>query len=372
MSDDSDQRAVFIDESNYTGEDLLDDNQPVFAAASVRISGDDAAEILARTIGPTQAREAKFSRIIRRRGGEDRILWFVREVTGRYPDEVALCYMHKRFALFVKLVDSWLEPVLYPTGYDFYERGQAQSFCYMAYQCLRTFEGDGVVQALLDGYLRFMRAPTQESFDRFWDLVQSLRDNVRREESGELLDYILLGRTLGLEHVFDLGARPTDIALGSLMRLLIFWNKRFGVPFRVVHDASKNIHSMKWMVDAIADPSMEETLVGFDQETAYTLPLRVSELTFASSENTPELQVADLLAGVTATIARARFDRRRINFALKLAGTGIEGKVISTVWPETDPDKIVRLRPPATPEMKDPLETMGRVLLERRPQDRRR
>ena len=57
-------RALYFDESGFTGYNLLDPQQPIFAVASVDISDAQAAEILKSSFPSYQGVEFKFTNIL--------------------------------------------------------------------------------------------------------------------------------------------------------------------------------------------------------------------------------------------------------------------------------------------------------------------
>ena len=58
-------QTIFLDESGYTGEHLLDTDQPIFALASHHISERSCEELKRRFFGRVQARELKYSQLRR-------------------------------------------------------------------------------------------------------------------------------------------------------------------------------------------------------------------------------------------------------------------------------------------------------------------
>lgn len=123
---------------------------------------------------------------------------------------------------------------------------ESLSYCSMAFLVLTTNEGGEFVDTLLGAYLRFMRQPTQAGFDLFWNTLEQMRNSVTDESSEEILDSILIGRSLGFEHVESMGNRPNDVAFSTMLAALHYWTRRIGGRYRVVHDQSKNISEMQW------------------------------------------------------------------------------------------------------------------------------
>lgn len=118
-------RTIYFDEAGYTGYNLLDPVQPIFAIASVDIDEQLASDILQNSFPKYQGDEFKFSNIWRsgNRAGLGRFCASLEQ----YADK-AFCYaINKRFSVLTKAVDFLIEPYMTDSGYDFYGEGFAGS-----------------------------------------------------------------------------------------------------------------------------------------------------------------------------------------------------------------------------------------------------
>jgi len=69
--------TLFLDESGYTGSDLINRDQPFFTLASTSISEPDARLLLTSCFGP-RSQEVKFAKFARSAGGQAKIIEFLR------------------------------------------------------------------------------------------------------------------------------------------------------------------------------------------------------------------------------------------------------------------------------------------------------
>lgn len=105
----------------------------------------------------------------------------------------------------------------------------------------------------------------------------------------------------------------------------------------------------------------DRTRVGFDEQRSYTLPFRATGFTFGKSQNHPQLQACDLLAGASAALGRYVVDRsRQPEYANALMDAGIESMSIGMLWP--NPDDVARRRRLPGAALADPLSALGRLI----------
>ena len=111
---------IFIDESGFTGNNLLDAEQPYFVLSSVSISDDDAQYLVNKVKGDFQiqavADELKGANLLRTADGMNVVKYILYNIQGRY----ALSYNHKSYALCGKFFEYVFEPVLQENKSFFY------------------------------------------------------------------------------------------------------------------------------------------------------------------------------------------------------------------------------------------------------------
>jgi len=184
---------VYLDESGFTGDDLLQSDQRVFVCASTTLETADAQALLDATIGPLpqSATEHKHSRLVRTPSGQARVVAFIRELAAT-PKKAAYFTTFKRFAILAKLVDNWIEPAMFETGYDLYANAGARAMANMLYFCLQGFEGETRFDELLRSYHTFSRNYTDAGYQTFLNDVERFQASARNPQSVDLYGYIIV------------------------------------------------------------------------------------------------------------------------------------------------------------------------------------
>ena len=111
-----------IDESGYTGFDLLSAEQRFQGAAAIAITDQDAARLINEHFPKLQAPELKYRALSRRPANHSRLLSLQRDLLTHYKCVTYVC--DKRFLLVLMFADYAVEPFYYERGLDFYEHGQ--------------------------------------------------------------------------------------------------------------------------------------------------------------------------------------------------------------------------------------------------------
>ena len=111
-----------IDESGYTGFDLLNAEQRFQGAAAIAITDQDAARLISEHFSKLQAPELKYRALSRRPANHPRLLSLQRDRLTHYKCITYVC--DKRFLLVRMFADYAVEPFYYERGLDFYENGQ--------------------------------------------------------------------------------------------------------------------------------------------------------------------------------------------------------------------------------------------------------
>jgi hypothetical protein len=188
---------------------------------------------------------------------------------------------------------------------------------------------------LLRRFQVMVRDRTGFAYDSFWELLSS----VVREH--ELIAKVMEGlvfaeQQLGWRHLLRLPKDLLDQGDYALLQTIEFWrNIHPRTTFRLVHDTSKQIeeHRSRW--EAILHPDNPAALVGQDRRTI-AFPLPVSSLDLADSRTTPQLQVADLIAGAASALMRSKALGTRDEYAEALHEIGLLKAVGGGNWPSTD------------------------------------
>lgn len=330
---------VYLDETGYTGQDLLNPDQPVFVAASTNVTDEVAAALVRECFADVRARELKHSRLCMRERGQDQIIRLLHNIQGQ-AGNFAVSVAHKEFVLVGLLIDFWVEAAMREDGVNLYERGANIGLCNLTYLMLKSLLPAEECDRFFRRAQEMLRNKSMEAYGAFG---QSLR--AAQQQSGplhEILDYIVLSdfRLGGYEHLRSIPDRLTDLGTYHLMEQVSHWSDQTDQAINVIHDESSALAREQHVWDVLLDPDLPDAVVGQDRRTI-KFPLRVDSFRRANSEHHLQLQLADLLAGAFATYLRNRVNGEtdyRPEYAEKLEAIGFlgSGLAINCVWPTAD------------------------------------
>lgn len=364
------EMEVFFDESGYTGEDVLNEQQPIFTLASIALPEERCAELAGEFFAETAAEELKHSRLRKRSKGRDSVCRFL-DGLGAYQDQVRTYVVHKRFACLTKMIDLLLEPALRADGIDFYDRGLNISFCNLFNACIQTFEGEGFLSELLSRFQIFARNPNSDTYDQFFGFVM-INCETRQEHTAEWLRYLLSSQLrLGKQELMAIPPHSLEFGLTAALVLL---NRLRGTmksedEFVVIHDNSSEMARESWLWETITNPDVPGAVTGWDTRQLH-FPLGVASTVLEDSRRYRGLQLADIVAGATAVFAGGwhSSDRRdsyweQLN---ELPFQFVEG----ALWPskEVDPEKMGTTGNNAD----NPHEFLARLIRDRRDREKGR
>lgn len=333
--------SIYLDESGFTGIDLLSLEQPFFVVSSLVLDDSTIAAWLPALTQATQAAEPKFSQMVKSRRGRAGILAFCRTLD-QHRAQVRFQLVHKRFALLGKLLDCVVEPMFYAHGQDFYFEGYNLAFLNALHYASEPHHD--LQRAVLAALLRLCREPSSATLSDLGNSVDALSAASPQLKvlCKPIQDAVFWRRSAGVE---DLDRKLLTLQVASVVSLVRGWNQELAGSLTVIADQSKELNESLETLLAFANPELPEV-----KETAagreIGLPLRIQEARLADSHTTPGVQLADVAAGVVAHAANAMSDPTR----------RIEGFS----------DEILRLTKdwrvfPIVPEPKFTPEALGRV-----------
>ena len=327
--------TFYLDETGFTGEDLMATEQPVFVQATNDLTDVEASTHLLTSFGRTQAPELKYSRVRRSVAGRQGALSLVR-LLSTSPERAGTLIAHKEYTMVTMLVEWWMEPLAYRGGLNLYENGANHATANMLFMTLGAFWPTSFRRDLLLHFQRMFRARTAERFHECRKFVEKARrKSVPRQD--EVLMYLWPSfDLLGLTHVQHLPQRVLDIALPGLVMMGHTWRARHPGPWELVHDNSTSMAKQRWLWDALSSIEMSEAQ--FEQpDMTTTFPMNVIASRFADSATTPQLQVCDILAGATSEFVQHRTSSTEESEYLQaLEEAGISQLIRHGMWPSSD------------------------------------
>jgi hypothetical protein len=288
---------ISCDEAGYTGPDLLNPDQPFFSYAShdLSLAEADAVIIAARAKYRVQMRELKAGKLLKSATGRALIANVLDRIDGRYM--ASLC--DKRLSLMGKLFEYIYEPVLQRNNLLFCKND------------LHRFVANYLYVLTLDQPVRQL-AREFEAFMRSLDPIDAPlifgcpRGGEPNPLIGQIIRFargynvIIARETQLLRGTNDSGKWVLDLTATALSTQLMRWGERHPL-IEVVCDKSKPLLAMGDFYDVMINRPEPTEWVPFRNRKLRTWNMS-KPLDFASSEDHAGVQLADLIAGVAATM----------------------------------------------------------------------
>lgn len=314
-----------IDESGYTGFDLLNLDQRFQGATAIAIENDDAAALIRHYFPRLQAPELKFSALSRRPSNHVPLLALLSDLLADYKSVTYVC--DKRFLLTLMFLEFAVEPFYYERDINFYEHGQNFTLGSILYRFGPTLLGDGRFEKLLAA---FQCAVKEKSPKALGDLVDAARRTSWRELP-EALGPIVEAAPECLAAIAVPGV-TTDAAMVVLQGLISRMEAMSEGPYRVEHDQSKNIETYHQLIRSFIE---HEADVEFRTSEVATLkfPLKLTGVVQVDSKDSPAVQLADVLIGAVLEVTNTLSGFRK---------GGLDPDKVIQLFAE---DQIIRLLP---------------------------
>ncbi|CUZ53933.1 DUF3800 domain-containing protein [Serratia marcescens] len=314
-----------IDESGYTGRDLLQKSQPWQGASAVKISRDDALYLIKQHFPKCKAPELKFSSLKKRDSYQKPIFTLQQELLANFP--CVTCVADKRFILIQMFIEYAVEPFYYDHGINLYENGGNVSMASMAYYVCQGYFGKDFDNILMS----FQNAMHEKTHTAVNALIASVRA-VNWRLLPEVLGPIALEHPDCIESIINPNI-STDAAFIILQALITRTELMSEGPYGIEHDRSKNLLqyneylSMLIKCQTSAEFKMSEV-------ASISFPLKLNNVQQVDSKLSPAVQLCDVLIGSAISGVRQLLHDKKMPFysALKL----YEGEQLIHFLPDTD------------------------------------
>ncbi len=286
-----------IDESGYTGFDLLNSDQRFQGATAISITDEAAAKLIKEYFPRLKAPELKYHALARRPANRQRLLSLQREVLSQYKCVTYIC--DKRYLLMLMFMDYAVEPYYNKRGINFYEDGQNYALASLLYRIGPSLFGKGNFHALMSAFQRAVNVKTSSAIG---DLVLAVR-RINWKELPEALGPLAYASQECLAAIYDPDL-TTDAALVVLLSLISRMEAMADGEYYVEHDESKNLLNYHVLLQRLIEHDNE---VEFreTQITSIKFPIKLSKVTQVDSKQSPAVQIADVLIGAAIEAANS-------------------------------------------------------------------
>ncbi|WP_269495608.1 DUF3800 domain-containing protein [Castellaniella sp. S9] len=292
-----------IDESGYTGFDLLNPAQRFQGASTIAISNEDARRLIREHFPKLQAAELKYRSLVRRPGNHPRLLALQRDLLTNYKCVTYVC--DKRYLLLLMFMDYAVEPFYYERGMNFYEDGQNYALASLLYYAGPTQLGREAFDKLLAA---FQHAVKDKSLAALGALVSAAR-KTRWRELPEALGPLAVDACPECLSAIATPGVSTDAALVVLQSLVSRMEVMVDGPYRVEHDQSKNLLTYNTLLQRYIDHDQQ---IEFHQSEIASIkfPLKLTSVTQVDSKDSPAVQLADVMIGAAIEAANILMGQR--------------------------------------------------------------
>lgn len=285
-----------IDESGYTGFDLLNRDQRFQGASAIAIGDDEARRMIKEHFPRLQAAELKYGALSRRPGNHPRLLGLLSELLGSYKSITYVC--DKRFLLVLMFLDYAVEPWYYERGTDFYEDGQNYAMGSLLAMAGPTLLGRSEFEALLAA---FQGATKEKSPSSLRDLVAAAR-RTKWQQFPEAIGPLARDAAPECLSAIATPGVTTDAALVVLQSLITRMEVMSDGPYRVEHDQSKNLGTYHDLLQRFIEHE-DEIELRQSAIASFKFPLKLTEVTQVNSKTSPAVQLADVAIGAAVEAA---------------------------------------------------------------------
>ena len=288
---------IYMDESGYTGYDLLNTQQPFQGASSVNINEESAKALIDEYFPRNRAQELKHKSLSRRENNWDALLGIQNRLLKDHMGFTYIC--DKRYLLILMFLDSCVEPFFNDQGMDFYEDGHNYALGSVLYYTAPTLWGSENFEGLLSLFQQANRSKSDVG-------IQALAVKAK----------FLLGREMS-ENLFPIATEyqscvreikepdtNTDAALVILLSLITHIEKYIFSSYEIVHDTSNNLCRYNEIINWFINMDDTKVFKG-TAKTSLSFPLKLSAVKQADSRNSLGVQLTDILIGGAIESAKA-------------------------------------------------------------------
>lgn len=279
-----------IDESGYTGFDLLNEDQRFQGAAAIAIADDDAKRLIKQHFPKLQAAELKYRSLSRRETNHKRLLDLMRDLLKNFKCVTYVC--DKQYMLTLMFVDYAVEPYYYERGFEFYADGQNYAMASMLHMAGPTLLGEQQFKRLMTSFQRAMKEKSDEALNELLAAARGTNWQQMPEVIGPLARY-------AAPECLQAIATPelsTDVAIIVLQSLITRLEVMADGPYRVEHDQSKNLAAYHELLQRFIHHNGTAQFRA-TEITTLSFPLKLTEVVQVDSKISPAVQLADVMIG---------------------------------------------------------------------------
>ncbi len=298
---------IFVDECGNTGQNLIDEADPIFVLASCSFTDAEEHDLVSH-FRDFKGPEFKFSRLRRRAAGQKAVLDFL-GASALTPETTVAYVIHKPFMVVTKYCDLVLEPSFRELGINFYKRGMNIAIANLLTTIMPVVLNPASWSRFLKLFVRVIREQTPKAFSEWQksaELIYSYLEHTDRDASHYFIPLLQMNSCVGF--LKTVNSDELDPLIPAYHATVDHWGKSLGCLFEVVADESKVLARERARLLMFSDPSLKPASVGYDRRKI-DFPLKVADVIAVDSTASRQVQFADILSGAIANALKARLNR---------------------------------------------------------------
>lgn len=334
-----DKLTLYFDESGFTGENLLSDEQKTFSYASINIAPAEAEALVAKIITKykIQNGELKAVKLIRRDKGKQAILEILEEV----QDKIKISVHDKKFALTAHFFEYVFEPVLAKKSSIFYQHDFHKYISNVLY--ISLIADDELTNKLMIIFEKLMRKKELGHLD---EIISLLEENQKDSEALEFFKKIIIFVDTHKEVIFDeikdLPLWTIDLSLTSLHALFSQWGST-GSEITAYCDNSKPIdEKIDWFEPMIGREEIIYSPYKLCDGHKVPLTYNLKEINMVDSKEHSGVQLADIVA--TASTYSMQIHQEVDEYIEKLRKILMPKIIYASVFPDYEQIDLMKTK----------------------------
>ena len=327
--------TIYIDESGYTGYDLLNTDQPFQAASAILIDEFEAKSLINEIFPQLQSSELKYKSLARRESNWEKLLSLQKELLQNHLCLTYIC--DKRYILLLHFINYAVEPFYYEKGINLYEDGGNYSLASLVYYTGNTLFGESNFNDLLH---LFQKAMWSKSDVAVTALIQKTR-SINWQQLPEFLGPLALQHRDCIDAIQTDGT-STDAALVVLLSLINRLEAIYQSDYRIKHDRSKNLEQYHRLLLKMINNTDSIELYSSKLATV-KFPLKLKKVEQVDSKSSAGVQLADVLVGGIVDAVKAITGIKKNCYNEQIIGLHSDNQIIHLL-PSIDFDEQIEFK----------------------------
>ena len=296
-------QIVYLDESGFTGNDLLNKDQPFFSYAAIAIDEQASKNIInfLRQKYSIKSCELKFNLINKRKNKKQIII----DIINKVGNKASVVCFDKKYGLCAKFFEYIMEPCISKYNSMFYSSGFHHFITYELYNELLTNKNPAIINLIQDFAKLVMEnnknSKTKDFFNKYGN-ISNIPDNY---DFYNLLCYWISNNKNFINSEFKalsgddaIDKYSLDFSYTALFTLCAEMSSRYG-EIEVIYDKSKVLEAHSSIINSFVGKTLKFPCLNFLSGKKQHIINIVKPLIAENSKFSYSIQIADLIAGIT-------------------------------------------------------------------------